>query len=260
MSSPHRQLVVCGLGQLGQLFGAAALAADVQVTPLLRRSDRAVLDDIPEDTPVLLTVGERDLGSSVASLPASRRSHLILVQNELFPSVWRDAGATEPTVAIVWISKKKGRPVEVGGPTRVFGRYAEDVRAWHDALDLPCEVLADERALGAALVSKYAFILTINALGVVENFSLGEWLERDESRVRGLIADATSLGRAHLGDDVDEDAVTRDVLAGMKALAHYPAKGRTAAARVERAKADAARFSLELGAIDAIDVTAAGAS
>jgi ketopantoate reductase len=252
---PSMDTVVLGLGQLGQLFGAGALRAGNRVTPLLRDAPReAALDALPDGVPIWVTVGEKDLPAAVQGLPAHRRLDAILVQNELFPANWEGMGLSSPTVAVVWISKKKGRPVEVGGPTQVFGPHAEHVAEVHRALDLPVDRLSTPGALAQAIVDKYAFILTINALGVVENLKLGAWLDKDAQRVAAIALEAARLGAALVGEEVDQEKARAAVEMGMKALSHYPARGRTAAARVERAQQDARRLDLELPALALLGV------
>lgn len=259
--SSHPDTIILGLGQLGQLFGASALKAGHRVTPLLRNQPREpVFDHLPAGVPIWVTVGEKDLPSAVQSLPEARLADVILVQNELFPSVWEGLGLKNPTVAVVWISKKKGRPVEVGGPTQVFGPHAEHVALLHRAMALPIDTLQEEGELGQALVDKYAFILTINALGLAENRTLGEWLAADAKRVEATAAEAALLGAALLGRSVDQKKTQAAVALGMEALSHYPARGRTAPARVQRALADAARFDLNLPTLKILGAQSAGLS
>lgn len=243
-------LVLVGVGQLGTLFGEGALAAGRRVTPLRRDSDvERSLDDVPLGAPVLVTTGEADLPGAIASLPKERWPDVILVQNELFPSTWRALGLEEPTVSVVWISKKPGRPVEIGGPTEVYGKHAAVMARIHEALSLPYTLLSTSEQLGTALVAKFAFILAINALGLERDITVGEWLESDQARVLAIVDDARRLAEGKLGHPVDARRVQRKVLDGMTLLSSYPAKGRTAAARLERARQDAATMSLELPAL-----------
>ncbi len=247
-----KDLVLVGVGQLGTLFGEGALLASRRVTPLRRDSDvERCLDDVQPDAPVLVTTGEHDLAGAIERLPRERREHVILVQNELFPSVWRGLGLDEPTVCVVWLSKKAGRPVEIGGPTEVYGRHADVVAQIHEALTLPCLVLPSQEALSLALAAKFAFILGINALGLERDITLGEWLEQDQARVLAVVDDARRLAEAKLRlkegfPRADGKKVQRKVLDAMTLLSTYPAKGRTAKARLERAREDAKVLGLEL--------------
>lgn len=239
-----RDLVVYGVGELGQLYGAAALRAGLRVTPITRASDpRAVLSSVPIATPLLIAVGERALGELLATLEPARSGALILLQNELFPSQY--AGLPEaPTVFVPWLLKKRGLPVTVIQATPVYGRLAPLVLELHRALGVPAVELASEPALRQALIEKYAFILTINALGVLRDRTLGAWLDEDPRRVRELALEAAALGSA-LGEfEADREACVRATEDGMRALANIGARGRTASERVERALAHAQRLGL----------------
>lgn len=230
-----RECVVIGMGQLGRLFGGAALACGYQTTPVLRDApvDLAMLRG-----PILVTVGERALAAVLASVPAARRDDVILVQNELFPHVWRADGAlgahAQPTVAVVWSNVKKGCPVEVGRATHVFGPHAQFMRELHGAIDVPCAELRTFGELEQELVAKYAFILGVNALGLEKARTIGEWLDADPARVDGVLTQTIALGEAQVGHACAGAApIAR---AAMEALRAMPAAGRTANERVTRAR------------------------
>ena len=250
MGTP-RYLVVVGLGQLGRLFATGALARGVRVTPVLRGVDPgAVLAPLP-DVPILLAVGEHDLEPVLRAIAPARRRDAILVQNETFPPDWRPL-VPDPTVAVVWLNAKPGRPLQVARSTAVRGRHAALVCALHAPLDVPCRLLDDDAQLARELVAKYALILAVNALGLRSDETVGTWLARDEPLVRRLVADARRLGEARLGDRVDDaDAAEDAALEAMQALATMPARGRTARARVDRALALGRTLGVSLPALAA---------
>lgn len=241
-----RELVVYGIGELGRLLGGGALRAGLRVTPITRAlSPERVLAAVAPGTPVLIAVSERDLPGVLASLPKAHRSAVILLQNELFPSVWREQALT-PSVLVPWVLQKKGLPTRVARPTPVFGAQAglmSDVLA---ALSIPSERLADEAALGQALVDKYVFILTINALGLAQDRTLGTWLQEDPAYVWDLCEEATTLGEALLGAPIDPAAAQVATQKAMIALTDIPARGRSAKDRVLRALDHARSLGLEL--------------
>lgn len=240
-------LVVYGLGELGRFLAGGALRADIRVAPITRTTDRAaVWSSASKDAPILVAVGENDLAAAIDDIPRERRGDVILVQNELFASVWAELGLDHPTLAVMWLTKKPGQPVVVGRRSGVFGAHADRMMEIHLALGLPAELLKTEEERDLELVSKYAFILTINALGCVQNLTLGEWLKKDRAVVDALIGDALALGQAQAGRQVDGAAVRAAVIEAMENLASYPAAGRTAQARVDRAKRLASDWSLEL--------------
>ena len=192
-----RNLVVYGLGELGQLYGAAALRAGYRVTPITRHSDpHAVLATLAPDVPIVVAVAESALEEALTVLGKARGDSAILLQNELFPSLWRRHDVT-PTVLVPWLLKKRGTPLLVARPTPVFGAHAELVATLHRALELPFEVLPHEHALYQALVAKYAFILTINALGLLRDRTLGMWLQEDPERVSALARRRRSWARCY---------------------------------------------------------------
>jgi hypothetical protein len=243
-----RDLVVYGLGELGQLYGAAALRAGLRVTPITRGSDaQAVLGALSADTPVLVAVGEDALEPVLATLGA-RLEQAILLQNELFPAQWRAHGQV-PTVLVPWLLKKRGMPLSIARPSPVYGKHAALVEALHRALDIPSQLLRDEPALLQAIVEKYAFILTINALGLLRDRSLATWLQEDPLRVRALAHEASTLGARLADAEVDLIRSAQVVSEGMHALGTMSARGRTAQARVQRALAHGARLGIALPAL-----------
>lgn len=246
-----RDIVVFGLGQLGQLLAGGALRAGLRVTPITRSSAPGdVLAPLAIETPVLVAVGEDALAPALEAL-GPRGEWAILLQNELFPSSWQACGHT-PTVMVPWLLKKPSAPLTVPRPTQVYGRQVELVAAIHEALAIPCERLADEASLRQALVDKYAFIATINALGLLRDRTLAIWLAEDPLRVRALALDAATLGERLCGETVDRAQSVEAVLTGMRALGGMSARGRSARTRVERAQANALQLGLELPALSAI--------
>ena len=241
-----RELLVWGLGELGQLYGAGALRAGLRVTPITRASEpSAVFAHYAPDVPILVAVGERALSDVLAQVEPARAAQLILLQNELFPSQY-EALPSAPTVFVPWLLKKRGMPLLVARETPVFGKHAALVRELHEALELPASTLASEGALHQALVEKYAFILTVNALGTLRDRTLAVWLQEDPLRVRALVHEGARLGSALCGADVDAAECIHVVEGAMRALGPMAARGRSAGERVARGLAHGARLGLEL--------------
>lgn len=241
-----RDLVIWGVGELGKLYGAGALAAGLRVTPLLRSSDvHGTLSALPLDTPLLIAVSEPGLGQVLETIPEVRKGQMILLQNELFPSLWA-SWAAPPTVMIPWLLKKKGDPQIVIRETPVYGPHGKLVETIHGALGLPCSMLADAAILCAELADKYAFILTINALGVLRDRTLGGWLREEPVRVRDLAVEAAQLASKLADTKLDEARSVQRTLAGMHALNAISARGRSAGARVARAQERARTLGLTL--------------
>lgn len=241
-----RDLVVYGVGELGQLYGSGALRAGVRVTPVTRSVPPSeALANLSADVPVLVAVQESSLDEVLASLPEARRDAVILLQNDLFPSRYRKVGV-RPTVIVPWLLKKRGTPLTIARATPVFGRHAALVHAIHEVLGVPSAELADERALHQAMVEKYAFILGINALGLLRDRTLAGWLQEDPLRVRALTTEAAELGAALCETTIDHAACDRVVREAFHGLSTMSARGRTAEARVRRALEQASALKLDL--------------
>jgi hypothetical protein len=241
-----RDLVVYGLGELGRLYGAGALRAGIRVTPITHAtSPSEVLATVAADVPVLVAVQETSLDEVLAQIPPSRADSVILLQNDLFPSRYEGHGL-RPTVIVPWLLQKRGTPLTIARATPVFGRHAALVQELHHVLEIPGVTLDSEPALRKALVEKYAFILGINALGVLRDRTLAGWMQEDPMRVRALTAEAAKLGAALAETSIDPGAADRAVSEAFHALGTMSARGRSAEGRVRRALAQAAERQLAL--------------
>jgi ketopantoate reductase len=239
-----RDLIIVGLGELGQLYGASALRAGLRVTPVTRHTSlEGAVEQLGRDVPILVAVGEADLDGVLAALPPARRDAVILLQNELFPERWERHDLT-PTVMVPWILKKRGQPLLVARSTPVYGRFAELVRALHEVAGFEAEVLPTRAALEQALVDKYAFILTVNALGLLRDLPLEAWLAQDPANVRELALEAAQLGAALCGGAPNPQQSLLAVERGMRAMGAMRARGRSAGERVQRAVANARKLGI----------------
>jgi ketopantoate reductase len=244
-----RELVIVGIGELGKLLGAGALRAGVRVTPVTRAQKlEDVLAQLAADTPILVSVGEEALDPVLAALKAARRQRIALLQNELFPSRYRAYGLS-PSVLVPWILQKRGLPTIVARPSPLFGPLADLFAQIFDALSLPHVCAHDDAELAQALVDKYTFILTINALGVSADRTLGMWLQEAPALVWDICDEAARLGQVLVEAPIDAARARLACEQGMHALAQIPARGRSAPARVARALAHAQRFDLTLPTI-----------
>jgi hypothetical protein len=244
-----RDIVVIGLGELGQFYGGLALRAQLRVTPITRgMSIPQTLNEVQASTPIVVAVAEDALDDVLSALPDARKNEVILLQNGLFPAQWKAHGIT-PTVMIPWLLKKRGQPLLVARSTPVHGLYAELVCALHRAGDLQAEVLVSEAQLAQALVDKYAFILTVNALGLLRDVTLGEWLATDRLQIEALAHEAAGLGARLCEAEIDVARSVAEVLRAARALATMRARGRTAKTRVVCALAQARAYGLALPAL-----------
>lgn len=248
----NRPLIVFGVGQLGRLFGGAALRLARPVYPITRSMNPGeVWRAAPADTPLLVAVDEASLPEVLASIPPDRRREVILLQNEIFASTWERAGLEQVTALAFWTLCKPGQPQLVGARSAVHGRHGPLVAALHEALDIPCVVLGSERERDAELAAKYALILTINGLGVKADRRVGEWLERGEE-VSSLMEEACALGSRLAGLPASTE-VSRDLVWGaLERMSAMPARGRSAPVRVQRALASARTLGVRVPSLEAI--------
>jgi ketopantoate reductase len=241
-----RELVIVGVGELGKLFGAGALRAGLRVTPVTRANRvEDVLKHVAPRTPILLSVGEDALSDVLRALPQEHRECVILLQNELFPSVYRAYGIT-PTVLVPWVLQKRGQPTTVARPSPIFGAQADLFAELLDALAIAHTRLTTEAELAQALADKYAFILTINTLGVATDRTLGMWLQEDPAQVLEVCDEAARLAEALVEQPIDPATAHRAAREAMIALSHVPARGRSARERLDRALLHAARLGLRI--------------
>ena len=184
-------VVVVGMGQLNALWAHGALRAGMTVTPVLRNTPRPwPLWGVPPGSPLLLGTGEAALESVWPHVPPDRRADVVFMQNELFPSAWQAWGVPSPTVMVVWLNRKADSAPRPGPPTQLHGPHADTLAAIHRTLGLECSILESEPSLRSALTAKYAFILTLNALGHHTARTLGEWCTADRPTVEALVEDA----------------------------------------------------------------------
>lgn len=231
--SAERGLLVFGPGQIGRWLGAGALATGRTVIPL-RRGDAVEWSTVPAGVPLLVSVPEPALPSVLGSLPADRHDDAIVVQNNLIPGDTPDVdlGLTWCTL---WVNRKPGLPEIVGNTTGVYGRHAAHVAAWSEAMGVGSLRLASEDALLDELAAKWAFLIAVNAFGVLGAITVAEGRARQDAA--RIVEDACRLAPIRIRRAVDESTVRARVAAALEAMAAMPCRGRTARARVEGALA-----------------------
>ena len=110
---------------------------------------------------------------------------------------------------------------------------------------MPCELL-DPLALAHEAAAKYAFIVAINALGLAAAHTVGEWRALDPSRVDAVVAEASALAAQRIGARDAFDEIVMRVRDGASGFAALPTRGRSSAARVDRALGHATRLSVSV--------------
>lgn len=242
-----RVSVLYGVGELGGVFARGLLRIGSTMVPVTRDSDPAeVAERHPDPEVVLVTVGEADLTPVLATMPAPWRGRIALVQNELLPRTWEQHAIDEPTVAVVWFEKKKGKPVTEIIPTPVFGPHADHLVSALGAIDIAAEVVTDESRQLLEMVAKNLYILTANLAGLDAGGTVGELWSDHRDLAEAVAADVFDIQEALVGHPVDRTAVTARMVEAFDGDPDHGTTGRSAPARLARAIGHADEFGLEV--------------
>lgn len=233
-------VVVVGMGELGGVFARGLLKLGHPVFPVVRGMDLGrVAEQVPDPALVLVTVGENELGAALAQLPAAYRDRVGLVQNELLPRHWKEAGLTEPTVMVVWFEKKPSFEVRVLIPSPVYGPRAELMEAAVRTLGIPVERLGDADALERQLVAKNLYILVNNASGLEVGGTVDALWTTHRALADRVAEDVMAIQFALIERTLEPEPLIDVVLAGARGARDHKAVGRTAPERLRRALATA---------------------
>src|SRR5690606_11983577 len=143
-----------GMGQLGSIFSEGFLEAGRAVIPV-RRGER-IEDACAMAAPacIVIATGEDDLDGALSGVPPALRDRVVLLQNELRPHLWKDAGIEEPSVTIVWFERKAGKPPHVVLPSFTWGPMAPLLESVYAALGLEFRRISRVAELAHELASK----------------------------------------------------------------------------------------------------------
>lgn len=104
MSEP---VVIIGIGEVGGVLARGLLKSGHPVYPVTRGMNLCNEGKkIQNPLAVIVAVSEDDFRSVMQDLPDIWKDRLILLQNELLPSDWKEAGIQDPTIFVVWFEKK----------------------------------------------------------------------------------------------------------------------------------------------------------
>jgi len=248
-------LVIVGLGQLGSLFRDAFEAAGHEVASVTRTSDRAELGRLhPAPGLVLVTVGEDDLDACLTGLPPAWKSRVALVQNELRPGQWLQAGVNEPTVLVVWFERKQGLAPKAVRESVVFGPHADFLASSLVPLGLVTR-LVDEDALAFELCLKNLYILSLNLCGLAWGGTAGALLSEHGEQFARVTHELLSIERALFGVALDERALSTELERAILADRRHATAGRSAPRRFERTLAHARQLGIEVPHLRALSAT-----
>ncbi len=234
----HKPIVIIGIGEMAAIFAHGFLRSGYPVYPVTRAMNlNEVADSLPEPEMVLVAVAEADIRQTLATLPASWRQRLALLQNELLPRDWERATLPQPTVISVWFEKKAGQAVKVLIPSPAFGQHAPLLQAALARVDIPCYTVDSEEALRYELVRKNVYILTTNIAGLVVGGDVAGLWQQHEALARAVAADVMDIQQHLVGQPLPRERLIEGMLEAFEGDPEHRCMGRSAPARLARALA-----------------------
>lgn len=249
MKPPGRAVVV-GIGQLGSEFAFGLLRRGHAVFPVTRAQSLAEVADAAGSVALLLlAVGEAALAPLLASVPSGLRDRVALLQNELVPQDWQQAGLTAPSGVVVWFEKKAGRPVHVVRPSVAYGPQQALLLELLAELHVPAYAARTE-TLEFELALKNLYILVHNLAGLVVQGSVGELWREHAAFARDVANDVLLHQEARFGHALDRDALLAALDEAAKADPGHGLAGRTAPERLRRVLDQARRAGVRLATLE----------
>lgn len=249
MNFPGNAIVV-GIGQLGSEFALGLLRLGRAVFPVTRsQSFPRVVEAAGRVDLILLAVGESALGPLLESVPASYRDRVALVQNELVPTDWKQAGFTDPSGVVVWFEKKAGKAIHVVRPSVTYGPQSALLLELLSELKVPAYA-ARPGTLEFELALKNLYILVHNLAGLAVQGSVGD-LWREHAAFANEVANDVLLHQeARLGHPLDRSALLAQLAKAADADPGHGLAGRTAPERLRRVLDQARRAGVRLSTLE----------
>jgi ketopantoate reductase len=252
-----KPVVVIGIGEMGAVFARGLLRTGHPVFPVTRDMDiaqtAAELSAQGVDPElVLVAVAEKDLHSTLPSIPEGWKDRVGMLQNELLPNDWAPYHLKQPTVISVWFEKKKGQDSKVLIPSPVYGPHARLLQQALQSIDIACEVLDSETRLLEELILKNIYIVTTNVCGLKTGGTVGELWQKHEAFAREIANEVMDLQEALTGLTLDREQMIKKMLVAFEGDLDHNCMGRSAPARLERALQLANNHSLNLAAMNKI--------
>jgi ketopantoate reductase len=245
-------IAVVGLGELGQVLASGFLKLGHPVYPLNRDASFSDLMALSIDPLlVVVAVGEKDLTGVLLSLPEGFKDRIVLLQNNLLEPDWVNHGVLDPTILVVWLDKKPGRPAVSVLPNKVFGPHSEVVSQSLNALGIESQVRPGEE-LDRALVAKNLYIHTINIAGLRVGGTVGALWNEHRPLAETIAGEILEIQFCRLGRTLDVDLMMRDMLEGFSGDLDHLCMGRSAPNRLANALAFANHYQLAVPTLRAI--------
>ncbi|GBE25173.1 hypothetical protein BMS3Bbin02_01458 [bacterium BMS3Bbin02] len=258
MKTTRQTSVVIGIGELGGVFAKALLVMGHTVVPVLRDTP---IEDVatrhPDPEVVVAAVGEGDLDDVLAALPASWRTKVCLIQNELLPRSWEPYRLLDPTVAVVWFEKKAGRPVTPIIPTPIAGPAASLLVEGLRKIGVPAREVS-AAAQVTEMVRKNLYILVANIAGLKVGGTVGELWAVHNALARAVGDEILAIQSWLVGTPLDSESLYAGMVEAFDADPDHGTTGRSAPVRLARAVAYARQAGLETPTLDRLRETFGG--
>ncbi|MDH5218658.1 MAG: hypothetical protein OEX19_13235 [Gammaproteobacteria bacterium] len=229
-------IVIIGMGEMGGVFARGFLRSGYPVYPITRNMDiDAEVARIPDPALVLLAVGEGDLHASLEIIPAAWRDKLALLQNELLPRDWKNAGYDQPTVISVWFEKKKGQDVKVLISSPAFGPGADLLLDAMSAVDIDACKVASAEEMAYELVRKNVYILTTNIAGLECGGTVESLWNEHQALAREVAGEVMDIQQWLTGTELDRERLIDGFVEGINGDLAHQCMGRSAPSRLKRA-------------------------
>ena len=232
---------------MGSVFARGFLRSGLPVCPVTRSMDiQKAAKAEPEPDLVLLAVAEKDLVSTLNTIPNTWKSKLALLQNELLPRDWKQQKLDSPTVISVWFEKKKGKDVKVLIPSPVYGEGAVLIKAALNSIDIPVRVLTNPKELENELVLKNVYILTTNIAGLVCGGTVNDLWNEHIILAREVANEVMDIQSWLIGKDLDRKKIFSGFKEAIDGDLNHQCMGRSATVRLARAISLANEANLEV--------------
>ncbi len=230
----RRNAAVVGLGQLGRVTAEGLLSSGWTVTGYRRHEDDyETLDNVQL---AVIATGEDDLLSTLSSTPRSwRDSKTVLLQNELLPAQWQSCHVVDPTIFIVWFSKKPGQTIREYRPSLLFGPRSKEMAMAMEMVGVETEFIPNEEELITALITKNTYIWTQNLVSLaVADPLASSVLNQYRNTFDSIISEVIATQELSVGIRINRESVTKEVLEVISKDGDKKLGGRTARARLQR--------------------------
>ena len=234
MNLKRPNAAIVGMGQLGRVLGEGLLCSGWTVTAF-RRHERDYDSVNPVDMAVIAT-GEDDLGQELSSVPSSwLNSKTVLLQNELLPTQWESRSVVDPTIFIVWFSKKPGEVIREYRPSLLHGPLSKEISIAMNSVGVKTELLENNSELITALVVKNTYIWAQNIVSIALKDPLASSvLAKYRGVLDSVIDEVISVQESSIGQSLDRSLIIKEVIEVISKDADKKLGGRVARARLER--------------------------